>query len=97
MLTTLIRNKVYYVYHPENIAELNIPTFNKEEYIQALTALKNERKDVLLMKIEYARSGYEEFKNEGKKNKDEDISGIAQSLASESFEEWYKFCNWSGQ
>jgi hypothetical protein len=80
-----------YLYHPDNIAELNIPTFSKEEYIQALTTLKNQKRDALLMSIEYARSGYEEFKNEGKETKDKDISGIARNLASENFEEWYKF------
>lgn len=80
-----------YLYHPDNIAELNIPTFSKEEYIQALTTLKNQKRDALLMSIEYARSGYKEFKNEGKETKDKDISGIARNLASENFEEWYKF------
>lgn len=80
-----------YLYHPDNIAELNIPTFDKEEYIRVLTVLKNQRRDSLLMSIEFVRSKYEEFKSEGSKTKDDDISDIARSLASDNFEEWYKF------
>jgi AAA15 family ATPase/GTPase len=80
-----------YLYHPDNIAELDIPNFYKEQYIQELTILKNQRKDVLLMSVEHARSRYEEFKNDGEKVKDKDITDIARSLVSDIFEEWYKF------
>ncbi len=80
-----------YLYHPDNIAELNIPNFNKDKYIHELTILKNQRKDVLLMSVEHARSRYEEFKNDGEKVKDKDITDIARGLASDIFEEWYKF------
>lgn len=79
-----------YLYHPDNIAELNILGFDKEAYKQELTRQKSNRKDYILVKVIDARKTYEEFKTE-QKLKDEDTNSIIEDLASDDFERWYKF------
>lgn len=79
-----------YLYHPDNIAELNILGFDKEAYKQELTRQKSNRKDYILVKVIDARKTYEEFKTE-QKLKDEDANSIIEDLANDDFERWYKF------
>lgn len=79
-----------YLYHPENIAELNISGFDKEMYKEELTRQKRGKKDYILVKVKEARNRYEEFKTE-QKIKDADADSIIEALASDNFEQWYKF------
>ena len=78
-----------YMYHPDNIEELNLPNWNKQEYIQNITNAKNKN----LLKIGGSLSGrksYSVFKDLSEKEK----TGkqlIEQSLYSNNFDEFYKY------
>jgi len=85
------------LFHPDNLEEycstagLN---FNKEDYKQALTKIKNEEKDYLLTGIIQARSGYPFYKeNEHTKKLKtfrENHKAIVDLIRSNEFEEFYK-------
>lgn len=53
-----------YMYHPDNLEEYFASCykdFNKNEYIEQLTAAKNQVKDSILLKVTLSRSGYPFF------------------------------------
>lgn len=52
-----------YIYHPDNILELNILGFNKDEYINEIIKQKNEKLIDVVSEIGTARTHYIEFKN----------------------------------
>ncbi len=79
-----------YLYHPENIAQLNLINFDKEVYENQIRAIKNEHRHNLVIKINGVHKGYEEFKVGGIKE-DNDIGQIAKCLESDDFETFYPF------
>lgn len=52
-----------YLYHPENIAQLNLPGFNKLGYISEIKIQKNEKILEIVGEIGTSRSHYIEFKD----------------------------------
>jgi AAA15 family ATPase/GTPase len=77
-----------YLYHPDNIEELKVEAFEKNEYIKEIRKQKNNSYENILINLKAARS-YEEFKTD--KIKSDNIDEITQSLKSEDFETYYKF------
>jgi AAA15 family ATPase/GTPase len=80
-----------YIYHPDNILELNFTGFNKEEYIGEIIKQKNEKLIDIVGEIGTARTHYIEFKN-GIKN-DGNIKPITDALQSNNFSDFYPHFN----
>ncbi len=78
-----------YIYHPDNIEELNLSGFNKQGYLNEIIRQKNQKLDYILTDIKLSRNNYEELKEE--KIKETDISSIISSLKSDLIEEFFKF------
>jgi predicted ATPase len=79
-----------YLYHPENIAQLNLSNFDKESYQNEITAIKNAQRHALVIKISGVHKGYEEFKAGGIKE-DTDIGHLSKCLESDDFETFFPF------
>ena len=79
-----------YLYHPENVAHINLPNFDKNTYQSEITAIKNTQRHALVIKISGAHKGYEEFKAGGIKE-DTDIGHLSKCLESDDFETFFPF------
>ena len=79
-----------YLYHPDNIGELNPKGFDKMAYIGEIKRQKDEKVRYILPKIESSRQSYEEFKTEQKPTTKE-TNDIVDDLMSDDFEKFYKF------
>jgi len=53
-----------YLYHPDNIDSLNLPNFNKEEYIKYIKKQINKERDNIILKLKNSRKSYQEFKSQ---------------------------------
>lgn len=82
-----------YVYHPDNIAELNIENYNKEKYIKDIVEKKNKKKVEIAAEIATARQTYAELKEGFKKDDKDNIQPILDSLKSDSFDVFYPYFN----
>jgi len=80
-----------YIYHPDNIAELNIQGFNKDNYMAEIIKQKNEKLIEVVSEIGTSRNHYIEFKDCIKN--DGNIKPITDSLQSNQLEEFYPFFN----
>lgn len=83
-----------YLYHPDNIEELNINGFDKNEYINIITSQKNEVKNIIISNFKSARKSYQEFRIkeeniEDKKNEHK----IIEYLESDEIESFFKSFN----
>lgn len=78
-----------YLYHPSNLAEL-APDFDKQAYVQEITAQKNEQKLKLVSKIEKIRNSYAILRAEDK-IRDDNFDTIIDALSSDDFETFYPF------
>lgn len=82
-----------YLYHPDNLAEIGAPGYDRDAYIAALVAEKNRARDDLVYGIATARNGYPYARE--MKTKEEralyDASGreVVQQLRSDEFERFY--------
>ena len=79
-----------YLYHPENVAQLNLENFDKMVYENEIRTIKNDKRHEVVVKINGVHKGYEEFKAGGIKE-DSDIGKISQCLESNDFETFYPF------
>ncbi|MGL2963369.1 hypothetical protein ACSVH2_06070 [Flavobacterium sp. RSB2_4_14] len=79
-----------YLFHPENLAELNIPEFSTEWYIQQLINQKNKKYDSIVMKLVNARNGYQEFKIPHNKIREKNEEVICENLKSDDVEIFLK-------
>ena len=77
-----------YLYHPDNIAELNHPDFDREAYVGEIVRQKKERFNALLLNLKSSRS-YEELKTGDVMDKTPD--GIVEDLQSDEFERFYSY------
>ncbi len=77
-----------YLYHPDNIAELNPPTFSRDEYVAEIVRQKNLRFNAILLNLKSSRQ-YEELRTDDLRDKTED--SIVDDLQSSDFERFYKF------
>jgi AAA15 family ATPase/GTPase len=80
-----------YIYHPDNIAELNFQEFNKDEYISEIIKQKKAALIEMVGEIGTSRNHYIEFKDCIKN--DGNIKPITDSLQSDNFEEFYSYFN----
>ena len=79
-----------YLYHPDNLVELNLPGYDKNAYTAEIRRQKNEQLiDYIIPNIQKSRDNYEELKEAGVKEKD--ILTITRSLQSDDFETFYRF------
>lgn len=78
-----------YLYHPDNINELVIKGFNKEEYTNIITEQKNQKLLYIVSTIKTSRQHYLEFKTDNFDYKDSD--SITDDLKSNDFETFYKY------
>ncbi|MES2701911.1 MAG: AAA family ATPase [Bacteroidota bacterium] len=79
-----------YLYHPDNIAELQIDGFDVAAYRKEITQQKNDRKDYILPALVSSRQSYEEFKTIKKLDAKETTS-IVDDFRSDDFERFYKY------
>ncbi len=80
-----------YLYHPDNINELKISDFDKQEYIKKLIEIKNRENDNIKANLSNSRNSYVFFKkNEEFKLKDENLDYIFKLLNSDELEDFYK-------
>lgn len=80
-----------YLYHPDNLAELNLPGYNKAEYIAEITKCKNTGLLDIVAEIGISRSHYIEFKDCIKN--DLNLKPIIEALKSNDFDEYYAYFN----
>ena len=80
-----------YVYHPDNILELEIAGFDRAEYINDIVRQKNERLLSIVDEIGTSRQTYVEFK-EGIKI-DDDRKEFRDALQSDDLETFYSYFN----
>lgn len=80
-----------YIYHPENIAELQLPSFDKDEYIADIVRQKNEKLIDIVAEIGTSRNHYIELKDCIKN--DENIKPITDALKSDDFSLFYPYFN----
>lgn len=78
-----------YLYHPDNIKEINPPNFDKLTYEKEILSQKNNKFPYILTKVESARKTYEEFKIDIKP--DDSTKSIVDDFMSDDFERFYKF------
>lgn len=81
-----------YLYHPDNIEELKIEGYNKEEYINNIIKQKNDDSLKIARSLNKARSTYSELKHRNEKYKDEiNSESILTKLKSDKFSDFYEF------
>jgi hypothetical protein len=81
-----------YLYHPDNIEELNLSDFNKKEYINEIIKQKKDNKNHIISIFKKSRDSYQEFKIQADnfRNKAQEVE-IMDCLESDNFEDFYKF------
>lgn len=78
-----------YLYHPDNVEELDLDRFDKTAYIKSITDQKNEKIFYILPVLASSRQTYEEFKTDTVKDKES--TQIIDDLRSDDFEKFYKY------
>ena len=79
-----------YLYHPDNLAELKLPNFDKKAYIAEITRQKNDSLLYILAVLDSSRKNYEEFKTD-ENLRDRDIKAIIDDFKSDDFNRFYKY------
>nr|WP_294897166.1 COR domain-containing protein [uncultured Pedobacter sp.] len=80
-----------YLFHPNNIEELNLASFKKSDYVAELIKQKNEAKDHIISIYKNSRNTYQEFKIEADKLKDKARENdVIQYLNSDDIEIFLK-------
>ncbi len=80
-----------YIYHPENISELNWSGFDKQTYLSQIILQKNNRLLQIVDELASARQHYIEFKDCIKD--DSNREPIIEALKSNQFDSFYPFFN----
>ncbi len=80
-----------YIYHPDNLVEMNLPGFNREDYVAEIINQKNSKLIDIVGEIGTSRNHYIEFKD--CITNDENIKPITTALQSNSFEDFYSYFN----
>lgn len=79
-----------YLYHPENINELEIMEFNKEQYVNDITIQKNDNIDEIISEIKLIRKGYKELTENHISSVNNALKILINDLKSNEFEVFYK-------
>ena len=80
-----------YIYHPDNLAELKLPGYDRNAYIADIVLQKKDRLISIVDEIGTSRQTYVEFKEGIKMG--EDRKEITNALQSEDLETFYPFFN----
>lgn len=80
-----------YIYHPQNILELNLKGFDAKVYIDDIVSQKNEKLLDIVAEINISRTHYIEFKEVIKNT--ENIKPIIEALKTNVFDVFYPFLN----
>lgn len=87
-----------YLFHPSNIAELNLEGFDQDIYITDLIAQKNIKKSIIISIFKKSRDSYQEFKvekdNFRMKDKENEIIEYLESDDIEVFFKAYSLKSW---
>ena len=78
-----------YLYHPDNVTELNHPDFDRDAYVAEIIRQKKERFNTLLLNLNSSRSSYEDLKTD--KVMDKRPDSLGDDLQSDDFERFYKY------
>jgi energy-coupling factor transporter ATP-binding protein EcfA2 len=79
-----------YLYHPDNIEQLQMEGFDKKAYLLEIVKQKNEKIHYILATLTSSRQNYEEFKTDSKL-RDKGIEDIIEDFKSDEFERFYKY------
>ena len=82
-----------YLYHPDNLAEVDGETFDRLAYIDAIVAEKNIVKENLILGIQKAREGYpfnKELNGPQRKAFTGNSGEVLKMLQSDDFDTFYK-------
>lgn len=80
-----------YLYHPDNIEELNLAGFSKSQYINDIINQKNKARNLIISVYKNSRNSYQEFKIESEKIRDkENEDKIIEYLESNEIEIFFK-------
>lgn len=79
-----------YLYHPSNIAELNIEGLNIDDYTKEIIRQKNDKRDKVLLKLKTSRNGYEEFRIKEDGFKDSNEEAIIANIDSDEIDIFFK-------
>jgi AAA15 family ATPase/GTPase len=79
-----------YLYHPDNIAELNLTGFSISDYTNDIIKQKKQVQNTIIPNLTNARRGYEEFRIQTIKP-DKDLGEIIDALFSDVLENFYPF------
>ncbi len=83
-----------YLYHPDNIEEMKLEGFNKQEYIDEIIYQKNKNKNQIISIYKNSRNSYQEFRIEAEKLRDKhNENEIINYLESNEVEEFFKSFN----
>jgi len=79
-----------YLYHPDNIEQLNLFNFNKDYYISDITDQKNNYLMEIVSEIKLIRKGYKELSENHIKKVPNALTQLIEELKSNDFETFYK-------
>lgn len=79
-----------YLYHPNNLAELNLQNFDLAEYKSEIIRQKNSNRDKIISICKKARDSYEEFRIDSEKMKSKNDEQIFEYLKSDEIEIFFK-------
>lgn len=79
-----------YLFHPENLAELNLMDFNNDAYKVEIIRQKNEKRDKIISIYKKSRDSYQELKIDSEKIKCKKDDKIIEYLKSDDIEIFFK-------
>ncbi|MDR1500907.1 MAG: hypothetical protein LBT43_00435 [Prevotella sp.] len=80
-----------YLYHPDNIQELELQSFDKENYTKEIIKQKNQNKNQIISIYKNSRKSYQEFQIEHEKLQDKsNENDIIRYLESDDLEVFFK-------
>ena len=79
-----------YLYHPDNIIEINPQGFNYQEYCHEIIKQKNDNLLDIVVRLKDSRKNYQELGEAGI-NSREDENVIVEKLKSDRFEDFYPY------
>ncbi len=87
-----------YLYHPDNIQEINVVGFDKKVYTQEIINQKNNKINKILFDVKTSRNGYLELNDTDFGNKkDNEPERIIGALLSNEFEIFYPYFDMKGE
>jgi AAA15 family ATPase/GTPase len=86
-----------YIYHPDNIAALNLPNFNFIDYKNEIIKQKNEKADYIISDYKRARTTYLELKEDKIEDTKDGVNSIISDLRSNEFDHFYRYFDMKNQ